>query len=150
MAQKFIDMKFIGMKSMGWLPALAFALALPALAQAVQPAPAAGANDAAKEIATAAAHAGMALGAADLKMAQTHLHHVVNCIVGPSGKGFDAQAGNPCKGAGDGALVDAKGDAATEAKLHSALADAEQGLRATTVDTAHVHAKSAMTTLQAK
>lgn len=126
-----------------YLPALVLALAVPMVAQA------AGTNEAVtKQVSTASAHAGMALGAADLKMAQMHLHHVVNCLVGTAGKGFDAKAGNPCKGQGQGAIVDAKGDAATEAKLHTALAEAEAGLKATTVDAAHAEAKKAMGTLQ--
>ena len=129
-----------------YLPALVLALALPMAAQATD------ANAAAvtKQAATASAHAGMALGAADLKMAQMHLHHVVNCLVGSAGKGFDAKAGNPCEGEGQGAIVDAKGDAATETRLAAALAEARQGLQATTLESAHADAKKAMTTLQAK
>ncbi|TAM15789.1 MAG: hypothetical protein EPN68_17120 [Rhodanobacter sp.] len=83
-------------------------------------------------------------------MTHTHLHHVVNCLVGPDGKGFDAKAGDPCKGMGQGAIVDAKGDAAAEATLHTALSQARQGLKATTLDGAHADAKKAFATLQAK
>ena len=127
------------------LPALLLALALPVAAQT------AGANGAAsKQITTAGAHAGMAMGAADLATTHAHLHHVVNCLVGPSGKGFDAKAEDPCKGMGQGAIVDAKGDAAVEARLHTALGHAEQGLEATTLDAAHADAKKAMESLQAK
>ena len=127
------------------LPALLLALALPVAAQT------AGANGAAsKQITTAGAHAGMAMGAADLATTHAHLHHVVNCLVGPSGKGFDAKAEDPCKGMGQGAIVDAKGDAAVEARLHTALGHAEQGLKATTLDAAHADAKKAMESLQAK
>ncbi|HET7359465.1 MAG TPA: hypothetical protein VFJ04_04905 [Rhodanobacteraceae bacterium] len=126
-----------------WLPALVLAMAVPVGAMAAD------AAAAAKQVATASAHAGMALGAADLKMAQTHLHHVVNCLAGPSGAGFDAAAGNPCKGMGQGAIVDAQGDAALEARLHTALSQATAGLQATTLDSAHADAKQAMATLQA-
>jgi hypothetical protein len=45
--------------------------------------------DSTKEVATAARHAGLAAQAADLKGTQTHLHHVLNCLVGPKGQGFD-------------------------------------------------------------
>lgn len=124
---------------------LLLAMALPVAAQTAD---AGGAV--AKQASTASAHAGMALGATDLKMAQTHLHHVVNCLVGPSGKGFDVGAGNPCDGMGHGGIVDAKGDAATESRLQAALAQARQGLEATTLDGAHADAQKAMTTLQAK
>lgn len=127
-----------------YLPVLLLACALPLTAQA-----AATNTAASKQAATASAHAGMALGAADLKTAHMHLHHVVNCLVGTSGKAFDAKAGNPCKGMGDGAIADAKGDAATEARLHKALAEAEKGLKTTTLAGAHADATMAMSTLQA-
>jgi hypothetical protein len=132
-------------KSTRWLPMLLLAIALPMVAQAAD-------SDSAvsKQVGTASAHAGMALGAADLKLAHTHLHHVVNCLVGPSGKGFDAQEEDPCKGMGQGAIVDAKGDTASETKLHAALAQAEHGLKTTTLDGAHADAQQVMTTLQAK
>lgn len=127
------------------LSMLALALALPLAAQAAD------ANGAAtKQVATAAAHAGMALGATELATAHAHLQHVVNCLVGPTGKGFDAKAADPCKGMGNGAIADAKGDAAVEARLNKALGQAEQGLKAGTLDAAHADAKQAMETLQAK
>ncbi|OOG45912.1 hypothetical protein [Rhodanobacter sp. C01] len=127
------------------LPVLLLMLALPVAAQAAD------SHDAAsKQAATASAHAGMALGAADLKTAHTHLHHVINCLVGPSGKGFDADAGNPCQGMGQGAIVDARGDAAAESRLHSALLRAEHGVKATTLDGAHADAQQALDNLQAK
>jgi hypothetical protein len=125
------------------LPVLLLACALPLAAQAATPA-------ASKQVQTAAAHAGMALGAADLKMAHAHLQHVVNCLVGPAGTGFDANAANPCKGMGQGAIVDAKGDAAAEAKLQQALQEAESGLKATTLDDAHADAQKALSSLQAQ
>ncbi|WP_460876866.1 hypothetical protein [Rhodanobacter koreensis] len=127
------------------LPMLLLALALPMAAQAEN-----SDSAASKQIATASAHAGMALGAADLKMVHTHLHHVINCLVGSSGKGFDAQAGDPCKGMGEGAIVDAKGDAAAQSRLHEALTEAEHGVKATTLDGAHADAKQVLSTLQAK
>lgn len=124
---------------------LLLAMALPLAAQA------AGANAAAtKQIDTAAAHAGMALGAADLATAHAHLDHVINCIVGEDGKGFDAKAADPCKGMGNGALADSKGDAAVRAKVLAALKVAEAGAKATTLDATHADAKKVMETLQAK
>jgi hypothetical protein len=80
--------------------------------------------DEGQEVATAATHAGMAASASDIKMVHMHLHHVVNCIVGPSGDGFDKAAGNPCDGQGNGAMADG-GD---KAKLDGALAKAKEGL----------------------
>ncbi len=112
---------------------------------------AAGSDDAvSKQVQTASAHAGMALGAKELKVAQMHLHHVINCLVGPASKAFDAQQADPCKGMGHGALVDAKGDVATEARLHTALMDAEHGVKATTLNDAHAEAQKVLTTLQQK
>jgi hypothetical protein len=69
---------------------------------------------------TASTHAGMAANAADLKGVQTHMKHVQNCLVGPGGQGFDAAAGNPCNGQGQGAIPEAT-DAATKMKLETAL-----------------------------
>jgi hypothetical protein len=57
-----------------------------------------------KEVATAAFHAGLAAGSKDLKMVHAHLHHTINCLVGPGGAGFDANELNPCKDQGKGAL----------------------------------------------
>jgi hypothetical protein len=76
------------------------------------PLPASAASDIMKEMMTAEQHAGYAVAAADMKMVQTHLHHVVNCMVGPKGRGYDAGQGNPCKDQGDGVMVDFKGDKA--------------------------------------
>jgi hypothetical protein len=53
--------------------------------------------DSTKEVTTAATHAGLAAQAADLKSTQTHLHHVINRLVGPKGQGFDDKEVNPCK-----------------------------------------------------
>jgi len=80
--------------------------------------------DGGQEVATAATHAGMAASASDIKMVHMHLHHVVNCIVGPSGDGFDKAAGNPCDGQGNGAMADG-GD---KMKLGDALAKAKAGI----------------------
>lgn len=123
------------------IPVLMLALCVPLAAQADS-------ADVSKQVQTASAHAGMALGATSVKMAHTHLHHVINCLVGPSGKGFDANAADPCKGMGQGAIVDAKSDAAVEAKLQAALGQAEKGLQADSLDAAHAAAQSALSSLQ--
>jgi len=82
--------------------------------------------DESQEVATAAAHAGMAAGSPDIKTVHMHLHHVVNCLVGPTGDGFDKAAGNPCDGKGNGALMDNPGD--KKASLEDALAKAKAGI----------------------
>jgi hypothetical protein len=84
-----------------------------------------------QEAATARAHALMAAGADSLKMAHAHLHHVVNCLVGPKGTGYDASAADPCKGMGNGAIADASHDSRLRRDLNRAVYAAEGGLHAT-------------------
>src|SRR5258706_12462324 len=92
------------MKKIALLAACATLIATPVLA------------DAAAELSIAQNHAGMAAKAADLKTAQMHLHHAVNCLVGPAGTGFDAAAGNPCGKPGRAAIPDST-DPPVKAKL---------------------------------
>ena len=86
------------------------------------------AADPAQEVATAATHAGFAAQATTIQQAHMHLHHTVNCLVGPKGQGFDAKEANPCQKLGDGAIADTV-DAPTKAKLTKALASAQAGLK---------------------
>ena len=86
------------------------------------------AGDVAKETATAQAHAGMAASATAIAMVHAHLHHVVNCLVGPKGTGYDAAQANPCKDQGDGAIPDAT-DAAAKAKMAMAVSKAQDGIK---------------------
>ncbi|MDR3440104.1 hypothetical protein [Telmatospirillum sp.] len=90
--------------------------------------------DLSKELGTAITHAGLAVGSADLKLVQTHLHHVVNCLVGPGGNGFDASQANPCKDQGSGAIPDAPPDKTKV--LQTALTSAQEGLATTNFDKA--------------
>lgn len=96
--------------------------------------------DLAGELATAQTHAGMAAKATNLKTVQMHLHHAVNCLVGPSGQGYDSSNANPCAKAGNGALADANGD--QKAKIQAAVADAEPGLSTTDLATAQKAAQA--------
>jgi hypothetical protein len=136
----------MAMKCMQWVPAFALALALPWVVQAN------GSDSAvAKQVNMAAAHAGMAAGAADLKTAHAHLQHVINCLVGPSGAGYNAEEANPCQGMGQGAIVDAKGDSDSHAaSLQAAVDEAQQGLKTTTLSAAHADAQKVVSSLQAK
>jgi hypothetical protein len=86
------------------------------------------AADPAQEVATARTHAGFAAHAPTVEQAHMHLHHTVNCLVGPKGQGFDPNEANPCQKLGDGAIPDTT-DATTKAKLTKALANAEAGLK---------------------
>jgi len=94
-------------------------IALPASAQAADPA---------RQVATAATHAGLAAQGASVEQMHMHLHHTVNCLVGPKGQGFDANPGNPCQKLGNGAIPDTT-DQASKAKLTAALAKAQAGLK---------------------
>lgn len=73
------------------------------------------AADASSEITAAATHAGFAAKATTLDMVHAHMHHALNCLVGPGGNGFDATALNPCKNSGNGAIPDTADAAKKEA-----------------------------------
>jgi hypothetical protein len=87
------------------------------------------AADVKKELSTAITHAGMAAGSGDIKMVQTHLHHVINCLVGPSGAGFDAGQANPCKDQGMGAIPDSPANKQKE--LQAVVGMAQTGIAET-------------------
>ncbi len=106
-------------------------------------------SQATTEIGTAHAHSVMAQAATSLALAHTHLHHVINCLVGPTGNGFDAAAGAPCTGQGNGALKDAASDAALVAKLNDALGDAQNGLKSSSLETVQQDAAKAAAALAA-
>lgn len=80
-----------------------------------------------KEIAAAATHAGYAASAGDVDGVRSHLHHTINCLVGPDGKGFDAKQMNPCAALGNGAMVDAT-DKGTIMALEAARASAADAI----------------------
>jgi hypothetical protein len=63
-------------------------------------APAAVLADAHEAVMTASTHAGLAAKAGDLHGVDMHLHHVLNCLVGPDGEGFDKSEANPCAQSG--------------------------------------------------
>jgi len=61
------------------------------------------------ELKTATFHSGeLAQKVNTVAGVQLHLHHVINCIEGPSGADFFAQAGYPCQGQGNGIIPDLK------------------------------------------
>jgi len=105
------------------------------------------AADISKEIAAAEQHAAYAAASKDLKKVHAHLQHTINCLVGPSGKGFDAKAFNPCKDLGNGALMDAK-DAAQNTALELALHKALAGLKAGNLPAAQKSATDVFVTLK--
>src|SRR5579862_6395853 len=113
-------------------------IALPASAQVA---------DAAQEVATAATHAGLAARAATIEQVHMHLHHTVNCLVGPEGPGFDAKQANPCQKLGNGAIPDTT-DSASKAKLTAALAKAQAGLKSDDLTAARKAAAEAQAALK--
>src|SRR5580698_563362 len=105
------------------------------------------AADSAQEAATGAVHAGLAAQAATIEQVHMHLHHTVNCLVGPKGQGFDANQANPCQKLGNGAIPDTT-DPAMKAKLTAALAKAQKGLKSDDPTAAKKAATEAQAALQ--
>lgn len=122
------------------MSAMALALALVMSSSAM-------AADAAPQAKTAAVHAGLAAKAENIKGVHTHLHHALNCLVGPEGKGFDSDEMNPCADMGNGAIPDTTNDNMTE-KLDSAVAKVNSGLDTDDYDDAKAAAMSAQKMLK--
>ena len=80
------------------------------------------------ELTQALLHANYAATATSVEDLHQHLHHVINCIVGPEGSGFDNNFMNPCHGMGNGALPDASSDAEKK-HLNEVLEHAKAALR---------------------
>jgi hypothetical protein len=105
------------------------------------------AGDVAKEVSIAAQHAGYAADAVIITTVHAHLHHTVNCLVGPNGQGFDAKELNPCQGKGNGAFPDTT-DAVKKAMLQKALDKALAGLASDDLATARSDASTAQAILK--
>lgn len=104
------------------------------------------AADLGSEINNAQTHAGLAAKAANVDGVHMHLHHALNCLVGPQGDGFDAKQMNPCAQSGNGAIPDEM-DAAKKAKLMTAKGQLQNGIAATDLKAAQIDAASAQTTI---
>jgi hypothetical protein len=102
--------------------------------------------DVAAEIGTAQTHAGLAAKATDIMGVHMHMHHALNCLVGPGGTGFDTGNANPCAKSGNGAIPDST-DAAQKAKLQTAVAQLNTGLAATDMAAAAKDATDAAATI---
>jgi len=85
------------------------------------------AADLGAELSTAQTHAGLAAKAADIAGVHMHMHHALNCLVGPGGAGFDTTNMNPCAMSGNGAIPDSA-DAGQKAKLQTAVGLLRTGL----------------------
>jgi hypothetical protein len=101
------------------------------------------------EIVTAATHAGLAAGAADLDTVHMHLHHTLNCLVGPGGTGFDAKQMNPCANSGGGAIPDSS-DAGKKTALQNAANEASTGIAETNLAKAQKDASDTAALLKAQ
>lgn len=95
------------------------------------------------ETITAQVHAEMARASDRLSSARSHFHHVINCLVDPDDKLFDARADNPCAGmgSGGGALHDEASTPAQKQQLQHALDIATRGARSGSLEAAHVYAE---------
>lgn len=134
----------ISLCSIGFMAA-AIAAGAPAAGTAMAASTAPNANT---EIATALAHAQMALASKELAEARHHLHHVINCLVGPKGRDFDASEENPCKGMGNGAMNDVDSKSTQYKKLDEALDEAKEGLGKSSLRNTQNEADEAIEDLQ--
>jgi len=105
--------------------------------------------DGASEAVTAETHAELASQASDLAGVHMHLHHTVNCLVGPAGKGFDPKEMNPCANAGNGAIPDTT-DAQRKIVLQNAVAEAELGIGSSDLTEARKDATQTASLLKGK
>jgi hypothetical protein len=104
--------------------------------------------DAHAEIATAAQHAGFAAAAPNLVQTHMHLHHALNCLVGPQDGDFDKTNMNPCAQEGKGAFPD-ESDPEIKTKLQSAMSACEDGIGSSDEATAKKDAATAESLLEA-
>jgi hypothetical protein len=84
--------------------------------------------DGPQAVATAARHAALAADSDDVEGVRLHLHHTLNCLVGPDGDGFDASAGNPCRSAGG--AIPQTADSDTRDRLSELADEVREGLGA--------------------
>jgi len=111
------------------MPKRSFAKLLPSIVilGALSTLPTSAWADANSETVTAATHAQLAAGASDINTVHSHLHHALNCLVGPGGNGFDTKELNPCAQSGKGAIPDTA-DAAKKKSLEVAADQARTGI----------------------
>lgn len=104
-----------------------------------------------KEIATAIIHANVASQITNLDGVHLHLHHVLNCVLGPHSSQYSAAAEKlsayKCVGLGNGALPDSH-DPAVRGDLQQAVKLADRGIQANHFDAAHQAAVGALAELK--
>ena len=101
-----------------------------------------------KEASTAVMHAEFSAKSKAVDGVHLHLHHVINCLVGKDGDGFDASAGDPCQAMGDGAINDAS-DADMKSGLEDVVAEAKKGIADDDADSARATASKVHDMLEA-
>ncbi|MGH6828062.1 MAG: hypothetical protein ACREFW_04035 [Rhizomicrobium sp.] len=104
------------------------------------------AADLGSEINNAQTHAGLAAAATSINTVHMHMHHALNCLVGPNGDGFDSKQMNPCAQSGNGAIPD-ETDQIKKARLITAKNQLETGIAATNLQAAQSAASSAQATI---
>lgn len=104
--------------------------------------------DSKAEIATAAQHAGLAAAAPNLAQIHTHLHHAMNCLVGPRDADFDKNNMNPCAQQGNGAFPD-ETNPDIKVKLQNAMSAAADGIASNDEATAKKNAATTQSLLEA-
>lgn len=105
------------------------------------------AADTGSEINNAASHAGLAAQAGDINGVHTHMHHALNCLVGPQGDGFDPKSMNPCAQAGNGAIPD-ETDQMKKTKLMAARDHLTKGIAEINLSTAKADASAAQAAIE--
>jgi hypothetical protein len=104
------------------------------------------AADLGAEITNAQTHANLAAQSGTINAVRMHMHHALNCLVGPQGEGFDEKQMNPCAKVGAGAIPDST-DASQKAKLDAAKTQLVQGIAATDLKAAQDAANGAQATI---
>ncbi len=99
------------------------------------------------EIVNATEHANYAAAGASIDEVHMHLHHTLNCIVGPNGTGFDAKQMNPCANSGNGIIPDST-SAANKPALEDAAAKARDGIASNNMAAAKADATAVANTLK--
>lgn len=95
--------------------------------------------------ATAQKHAGLAVASKTLPDVTMHLHHVLNCLEGPSGPNFDPKPGDPC--GGKGGLDALPAGSADRAQAQKAIDLAKEGLAKKDFKAAHDSAQAVQAAL---
>jgi hypothetical protein len=104
------------------------------------------AADLGAELTNAQTHANLAAQSGTINAVHMHMHHALNCLVGPGAEGFDDKQMNPCAKVGAGAIPDST-DAGQKAKLEAAKTKLVAGIASEDLKVAQDAANSAQATI---